>query len=140
MLNDFLSKSYEPASSSDATFLIDELYRQIMCDAFSKLSGKVLARRLCTLYTFLCTAERTSASIVAALVRMVMMKLQGQFCAISMLCFIPKMIECFGIMLPSPTSFLLKHGQTSALITRTLHFRVTNQPTTVSLANLASVS
>ena len=66
MLNDFLSKSYEPAS--DATFLVDELYRQIMCDAFSKLSGKVLARRLHTLYTFLCTAERTSASIVAALV------------------------------------------------------------------------
>ena len=68
MLNDFLSKSYEPASSSDATYFVDELYRQIMCDAFSKLRGEVLARRLRTLYTFLCTAERTSASIVAALV------------------------------------------------------------------------
>ena len=68
MLNDFLSKSYEPASLSDATSLVDELYRQIMYDAFSKLRGKVLARRLLTLYTFLCTAERTSASIVAALV------------------------------------------------------------------------
>ena len=66
MLNDFLSKSYEPAS--DATFLVDELYRQIMSDAFSKLSRKVLTRRLHTLYTFLCTAERTSASIVTALV------------------------------------------------------------------------
>ena len=66
MLNDFLSKSYEP--KSNATSLVDELYRQIMCDTFSKLSGKVLARRLCTLYTFLCTAERTSASVVAALV------------------------------------------------------------------------
>ena len=68
MLHDFLSKSYESASSNDATFLVDELYRQIMYDAFSKLSGKVLARRLHTLYTFLCTAERTSASIVATLV------------------------------------------------------------------------
>ena len=68
MLSNFLSKSYEPASSGDATFLVDELYRQIMCDAFSNLSGKVLARRLRILYTFLCTAERTSASIVAALV------------------------------------------------------------------------
>ena len=68
MLNDFLSKSYEPASSSDATSLVDDLYRQIMCDAFSKLRGKILARRLRTLYTFLCTAERTSASVVAALV------------------------------------------------------------------------
>ena len=68
MLNDFLSKSYEPASSSDVTSLVDELYRQIMCDVFSRLSGKVLARRLCTLYTFLCTAEHTSTSVVAALV------------------------------------------------------------------------
>ena len=68
MLKDFLSKTYEPASSSDETLLVDELYRQIMCDAFSKLSGKVLVRGLCTLYTFLCTAECTSASIVAALV------------------------------------------------------------------------
>ena len=67
MLYDFLSKSYEPASSSDATSLVDELYRQIMCDAFSKFSGKILARRLCILYTFLCTAERTSTSLVAAL-------------------------------------------------------------------------
>ena len=69
MLNDFLSKSYQPTiSSSEATLVIDGLYRQIMCDAFSKLSGNVLARRLRTLYTFLCTAERTSASIVASLV------------------------------------------------------------------------
>jgi hypothetical protein len=68
MLNNFLSKSYEPASSSDATSLVDELYRQIMCDAFSKFKGEFLERRLETLYTFLCTAERTSASIVAALV------------------------------------------------------------------------
>ena len=68
MLNDLLSKSYEPVSSSDATSLVDDLYRQIMYDAFSKLSGKVLARRLCILYTFLCTAERTSTSIAAALV------------------------------------------------------------------------
>ena len=68
MLNDFLSKSDEPASSSDVTSLVDKLYQQIMCDAFSKLSGKVLARRLCALHTFLCTAERTSPSVVAALV------------------------------------------------------------------------
>ena len=68
MLNNFLSESYQPTTSNDATFLIDGLYRQIMCDTFSKLSGSVLDRRLRTLYTFLCTAERTSASIVAALV------------------------------------------------------------------------
>ena len=33
MLNDLLSKSYEPVSSSDATSLDDDLYRQIMYDA-----------------------------------------------------------------------------------------------------------
>ena len=68
MLNDFLSKSYKLASSSDATSLVDELYRHIMYDAFSTLSAEVLARRLRTLYTFLCTADPTSASVVAALV------------------------------------------------------------------------
>ena len=68
MLNEFLSKLSEPASTSDATSLVDELYRQIMYDTFSKFNGKVLDRRLLILYTFLCTAERTSTSIVAALV------------------------------------------------------------------------
>ena len=68
MLNNFLSKSYKPTSSSDPTFLIDELYRQIMYDAFSNVSGEPLARQLRILYTFLCTSERTSASMVCALV------------------------------------------------------------------------
>ena len=68
ILNDFLSKTYEPASSSDATYLVDGLYRHIMFDAFSNFKGKFLVRRLRTLYTFLCTGERTSTSIVAALV------------------------------------------------------------------------
>jgi hypothetical protein len=68
MLSDLLSNSYDPASASDATFLIDELYRQIMHDTFSKYKGKFLTRRLRILYTFLCTAERTSISTVAALV------------------------------------------------------------------------
>ena len=68
MLNDLLSKSYEQASASDVTFLIDILYRQIMCDTFSKFKGELLTRRLRILYTFLCTAERISTSTVAALV------------------------------------------------------------------------
>jgi hypothetical protein len=68
MLKKLLSKSYEPVFVSDATSLIDELYRQIMCDTFSPFKGKFLIRRLRILYTFLCTAERTSTSTVAALV------------------------------------------------------------------------
>ena len=67
MLDDFLPQ-YEPTSSSNATFSIDELYRQIMLDAFSNLNGEVLACRLRALYTFLCAAEHVSASTVAALV------------------------------------------------------------------------
>jgi len=68
MLNNFLSKSYTPASADDTTSLVDTLYQQIMFDAFSKLDGEVLSSRLCILHTFLCTAERTSPSIVAALI------------------------------------------------------------------------
>jgi len=67
MLEELLAKSYEPASAQKATFLIDELYRQIMHDAFSDLEGRFLTRRLCILYTILCMAERTSTSVVAAL-------------------------------------------------------------------------
>jgi ABC-type dipeptide/oligopeptide/nickel transport system ATPase component len=68
MLKNLLSQSYEPVSVSDATSLIDELYRQILCDTFSPFKGEVLNRRLRILYTFLCTAERTSTPTVAALV------------------------------------------------------------------------
>ena len=63
-LNDIISK--RPFTC--ATFLIDELYRQIMYDTFSNSYGGPLARRLLILYTFLCTAEHVSASTVAALV------------------------------------------------------------------------
>ena len=68
MLKNLLSKSYKTASANDATFLIDTLYRQIMFDAFSKFKDEFLTCRLQILYTFLCTAERTSASIVGTLV------------------------------------------------------------------------
>ena len=54
MLSDLLSNSHDPASASDATFLVDQLYQQIMCDTFSKYKGKFLTQRLCILYTFLC--------------------------------------------------------------------------------------
>ena len=43
MLNEFLSILSEPASTSNATSLVDELYQQIMYDTFLKLNGKVLA-------------------------------------------------------------------------------------------------
>ena len=62
ILNDFLSK---PSSNTSLGY---ELYWRIMDEAFSNLSGEVLARRLRTLYTFLCTAEPTSVSMVTALV------------------------------------------------------------------------
>jgi hypothetical protein len=65
MLKNLFSKL---ASANDATVLIDALYRQIMVDAFSKFKDEFLTCRLRILYTFLCTAERTSTSIAAALV------------------------------------------------------------------------
>jgi len=68
MLRHLVSKSHKPASMNDATVLIDTLYRQIMVDAFSKFKDEFLACRLRILYTFLCTAERTSTSVAAGLV------------------------------------------------------------------------
>ena len=64
ILDDFFSTLSRP----DMNTSVDNLYRQIMDDTFSNLSGEVLARRLRTLSTFLCTAEPISASMVAALV------------------------------------------------------------------------
>jgi hypothetical protein len=61
MLKNLVSKSYEPASANDATFLIDAFYRQIMIDVFSRFKDVLLTCRLHILYTFLCTAERTSS-------------------------------------------------------------------------------
>ena len=59
----------QPSSPSDAPqpLLIDNLYQQIMCDAFSKLDVKLFNRRLRILHTFLCTFERTPVSLAAAL-------------------------------------------------------------------------
>jgi hypothetical protein len=68
MLKHLLCGPFKPASASNPTSLIDALYRQIMCDAFSVFEDEFLTCRLQILYTFLCTAERTSTSIAAALV------------------------------------------------------------------------
>jgi len=68
MLKYLTSKSHEPPCTNDPTILIDALYRQIMVDAFSKFKDEFLTRRLRILFTFLCTAERISTSIAAALV------------------------------------------------------------------------
>ena len=46
---------------------IDKLYQQIMLDAFSNLHKDLLNSRLRILHTFLCTFERTPASLAAAL-------------------------------------------------------------------------
>ena len=59
-------------SASDAwrPLLIDELYQQILCDAFSGFDGfdgDLINTRLRILHTFLCTFERTSTSLAAAL-------------------------------------------------------------------------
>jgi hypothetical protein len=57
-------------SASDVrrpSVLIDELYQQILRDAFSGLHGDLFNSRLRILHTFLCTFERTSTSLAAAL-------------------------------------------------------------------------
>jgi len=69
MLKYLVYESHRRATpSKGATAMIDALYRQIMVDAFSKFEDEFLTCRLRILYTFLCSAERTSSPIVATLV------------------------------------------------------------------------
>ncbi|KDR77674.1 hypothetical protein GALMADRAFT_245800 [Galerina marginata CBS 339.88] len=65
----FISDSAITQFSEGATPLLDALYLQILWDAFRPFtSGTVrFKRRLQILYTFLCTAERPSTSLVAEL-------------------------------------------------------------------------
>ena len=60
---------HQSFSASDArrSLLIDELYQQILRDAFSGLDDDLFNSRLRILHTFLCTFERTSTSLAAAL-------------------------------------------------------------------------
>jgi hypothetical protein len=53
--------------SRGATDLLDELYTQILSDAFRGFEEDILSHRLRILYTFLCTAERSSTSLVTSL-------------------------------------------------------------------------
>jgi len=48
---------------------IDQLYQQVVCEAFSELDDdpELLSTCLSILYTFLCSAERLSASVAASL-------------------------------------------------------------------------
>ena len=59
-------KMFVPSDAQQALD-IDKLYQQIMLDAFSKLNDNLFKSRLRILHTFLCTFERTSASLTAAL-------------------------------------------------------------------------
>jgi len=54
-------------SGTRRPLLIDELYQQILRDAFSCLDEDLFSSRLRILHTFLCTFERTSTSLAAAL-------------------------------------------------------------------------
>jgi len=65
LLEKLLSRNSE--SHATKLLLIDELYQHILCQAFSDLSGDIFRARLCILHTFLCTIERTSTSVAAAL-------------------------------------------------------------------------
>jgi hypothetical protein len=51
----------------EETPLLDGLYLQVLSDALSHFKGSSFVHRLYILHTFLCTAERTSTSLVADL-------------------------------------------------------------------------
>jgi len=69
LLVELLSKlsSTNPRTSEAETYLLDELYRQVLKDVFSKFQLVIRPRRLQLLHTFLCTVERTSTSTAANL-------------------------------------------------------------------------
>jgi hypothetical protein len=54
--------------SLTAALLVDELYQQILREAFSDLETELFNDRLSILHTFLCTEERVSPSIAATLI------------------------------------------------------------------------
>ena len=53
--------------STHKSSLVDELYKQILWAAFSELNDDLLRTRLNILHTILCTQERVSVSVAAAL-------------------------------------------------------------------------
>jgi len=59
--------SHKSASGAMQPLLIDELYKHILHQAFSDLSDDIFRVRLHILHTFLCTIERTTTSVAAAL-------------------------------------------------------------------------
>jgi WD40 repeat protein len=65
------------AMSSMTASLIDVLYQQILQEAFSNLENELFHSRLSILHTFLCTEERVSPSIAAALISDTGMKEQA---------------------------------------------------------------
>ncbi|EDR10450.1 mycorrhiza-induced NACHT/WD-repeat protein [Laccaria bicolor S238N-H82] len=67
LLNSLHDEQTLSPSDTQQPLLIDNLYQQIMLDAFSNLPENLFNSRLCILHTFLCTFERTPASLTAAL-------------------------------------------------------------------------
>ena len=53
--------------SADTPSLVDNLYKQVLWAAFSKLNNSLFRTRLNVLHTILCTQERVSTSVAAAL-------------------------------------------------------------------------
>ncbi|RXW12216.1 hypothetical protein EST38_g13638, partial [Candolleomyces aberdarensis] len=66
-LQKYISDSTTQQTSSGATHLLDNLYLQILSNAFGHFEGDPFSDRLRILHTFLCTPERTSAFTVARL-------------------------------------------------------------------------
>jgi len=57
-----------PQTEEDEAPLLDQLYLQLLSNAFYNVPSAVRQDRLKILHTFICTAERTSTSVVANLV------------------------------------------------------------------------
>jgi hypothetical protein len=63
-----VSDSALPQTSEEETPLLDHLYCQVLSDALRSFKGVHFTHRLRILHTFLCSAERTSTTVVAKLI------------------------------------------------------------------------
>ncbi|KIJ53753.1 hypothetical protein M422DRAFT_775760, partial [Sphaerobolus stellatus SS14] len=67
LLHKLIHPTSGPMTTGNHTLLIDQLYQQVLWDAFRDIDEEVIQPRLHILHTFLCTEEHLSASVIAAL-------------------------------------------------------------------------
>ncbi|TEB18876.1 WD40 repeat-like protein [Coprinellus micaceus] len=67
LLEKLIPRRAQKSTSQGATHLLDNLYMQILSEAFGQFHDDFLPEKLCIFHAFLCTLERTSTAVVSGL-------------------------------------------------------------------------